>query len=150
MFSFTKNEFLFLSEEGFWIWVWFGTERDGLDWAVTPFSDGDCRVFVLHIDVVEWGRILVTVSLQDCELRESEHSIDKVFIPQKPRVNPWPRFILIIEWGSRILESGTGIDWERDGRGGEQGSGIILSFSKEGLNKFGNRVGSGGMGQLCW
>jgi hypothetical protein len=143
MFPFAENEFLLPSKEGFWIRMWLGVEGNRLNWAVMSFSDRDCGVFVLHIDVIEWGQILVTVFLQDCELGELEHPIDKVLVPQKPRVNPWLWFIFIVQWGSQISESGAGIDWEGNGRRGKWGSGIIFSFCKKHLNKFGDWIGGG-------
>jgi hypothetical protein len=69
-----KQEFFFLSEEWLWIWLRLGPKQDGLDWAITPFGDRDSRVFILHIDAIEWGGILF-ITVKKGKLRKFKNSI---------------------------------------------------------------------------
>jgi hypothetical protein len=73
-FPIMKYKLLLLSKERFRVGVRLSTKRYGMDWTVMSFGDRNGGVFIVHIDAIKGGRILV-ISIGDGELGELKNSI---------------------------------------------------------------------------
>jgi hypothetical protein len=57
-FAIVEQKLFFLGKKRFWIWMRLGTKWHGVDQTVTPFSNRDSGIFIVHVNTIERGSVM--------------------------------------------------------------------------------------------